>query len=193
MRDEKRKDIIEIWKTVVEVQQHFNDIEMRIRSIFVTVLLALFASIGFLYEKHLSLDIGKLSIQFSTLLPLFGIFGAYLFYFIDRHWYHRLLLGAVLHGLEIERKYKRELPELSLSDAIGAQSPVEPKGVTWILAKLLVREERFKKTGKIHTDGKIELFYKSVAWILFFTFVLLAALGGVSWGPKPNWLLYLNQ
>jgi hypothetical protein len=30
-----------------------------------------------------------------TLVPLFGILGTFLFYFIDRFWYHRLLVGTV--------------------------------------------------------------------------------------------------
>ena len=51
MRDERRKQIIDAWKVAIEVQQHFNDIGMRIRGMFVTILLALFASIGFLLDK----------------------------------------------------------------------------------------------------------------------------------------------
>jgi hypothetical protein len=51
-------------------------------------------------------------------VPLFGIFGAYLFYFIDRYWYHRLLVGSVKHAIEIEKKYKNEMPELSLMDLL---------------------------------------------------------------------------
>ncbi len=49
--NEQQKDIIEIWKAVVEVQKHFNDIEMRIRAMLVTILSALFASIGFMTDK----------------------------------------------------------------------------------------------------------------------------------------------
>src|ERR1700736_7038287 len=119
--DERRKQIIDIWKAVVKVQQHFNDISMRIRSMFVTIILALFASIGILYEKKLNLEIWNLNIKFAILVPLFGIFGAYLFYFIDRYWYHRLLLGSVKHAISIEQKHKDEMPELSLSEAIGAE------------------------------------------------------------------------
>jgi hypothetical protein len=56
--DERYKRTIDIWKAVVETQRHFNDISMRIRSMFVTILLALFAAIGFLYEKDLHLQSG---------------------------------------------------------------------------------------------------------------------------------------
>jgi hypothetical protein len=65
---------------------------MRIRSMFVTILLALFASIGFLLDKKLSFPIGPMSVQFAVLIPIIGIVGTFLFYFIDRFWYHRLLV-----------------------------------------------------------------------------------------------------
>jgi sterol desaturase/sphingolipid hydroxylase (fatty acid hydroxylase superfamily) len=83
---------------------------MRIRSMFVTILLALFAAIGILYEKKFDLKIGHFNIKFAILVPLFGVFGAFLFYFIDRYWYHRLLVGSVKHAISIETRYKNELP-----------------------------------------------------------------------------------
>ncbi len=180
MQDEQRKEVIEIWKTIVEVQQHFNDISMRIRGMFVTILLALFASIGFLLDKKLSLDFGPFRVQFATLIPLFGIFGTCLFYFIDRYWYHRLLKGSVNHAVEIEKKYKDDIPELSLSDAIGAISPYKPGYMVNLVAKLLVRHDKYWETGQLHSDGKIELFYKSVMLVLTLTAAGLAFAGGVT-------------
>ena len=91
--NDRQKLTVEIWKTIVGVQQHFNDISMRIRSMFVTILLALFAAIGFLVDKRITLEVFGLKVQYATLLPLFGIVGTVLFYFIDRYWYHRLLVG----------------------------------------------------------------------------------------------------
>ena len=167
LTDEGKKQIIDIWKTIVGVQQHFNDIEMRIRSMFVTILLALIASIGFLTDKKLSFSLGGINIQFATIIPFIGVLGAGLFYFIDRYWYHRLRVGSVKHAIDIEKKYQRELPELSLSDAIGRESPYKPKG--WLIrlaARLVVKEPRYRETGNLHSDGKIELFYKSVIVVL---------------------------
>lgn len=184
MEDEQRKQIIEIWKTIVEVQMHFNDISMRIRSMFITILLALFASIGFLLNKELNLEILAYNVQFATLMPLFGIFGAWLFYFIDRYWYHRLLVGSVKHAIEIEKKYKNDIPELSLSDAIGEESPYQPRGGVRWLANLLVSHDKYRETGKLHSDGKIELFYKSVMLALTLTMIMLAFLGGVTVDKK---------
>lgn len=186
MRDERRSEIIEIWKTVVEVQQHFNDIGMRIRSMFVTILLALFASIGFLLDKKLSLDFWSLEVRFSTIIPLFGIIGTLLFYFIDRYWYHRLLVGSVKHAIDIEKRYKDIMPELSLSDAIGAESPYRPGLVIRLLARLIVSHPKFRQTGQLHSDGKLEFFYKSVMLMLVLVMIALALAGGVSFRePVP--------
>jgi hypothetical protein len=184
MQDDKHREVIDVWKSIVEVQQHFNDISMRIRGMFVTILLALFASIGFLLDKKLSINFWAVHLQFATLVPIFGVFGTWLFYFIDRYWYHRLLVGSVNHAIEIEKKYKDEIPELSLSEAIGAVSPYEPRGITKWLAKVLVRHEKYRKTGKLHSDGKIELFYKTVMLVLFLTALMLALTGGITFGAE---------
>ena len=186
IRDERAKQIADAWKTVVGVQMHFNDIGMRIRSLFVTILLALFASIGFLLDKQLSLTIGRVNIQFATIVPVFGIFVAMLFYFMDRYWFHRLLKGSVNHAIEIERKYRDQLPELSLSDQIGRESFFAPTGIVRLAAKIFVRHERFKKDGLLHSDGKLELFYKPMMCVLGITAVMLAALGGVSLDEKRS-------
>ncbi len=185
-QDERHKQVIEVWKTIVQVQQHFNDIGMRIRSMFVTILLALFASVGFLYDKNVQIEIWGFEIKFAILVPLFGIFGAYLFYFIDRYWYHRLLVESVKHAIDIEKKYKREMPELSLSEAIGAESPYEPRGPVRWLACLLVSDDRFRKTRRLHSDGKIELFYKSVMLVLLLTTLTLAFFGNSAVGKKTT-------
>lgn len=181
LRDERRSEIIDVWKVIVEVQRHFNDIEMRIRGMFVTILLALFASIGFLLDKNLTLNFWLLKIQFATLIPIFGLVGTSLFYFIDRYWYHRLLVGSVSHAMNIEKKYFAQLPELSLSDAIGKESPLLVKrwSIIWMASKMLVCHEKFKTTGQLHSDGKIELFYKSVMAVLVLTFFMLTAFGGI--------------
>lgn len=179
-QDERRRQVIDIWKEIVDVQQHFNDIGMRIRSMFVTILLALFASIGFLLDKKLDLQVVALKIEFTVLMPLFGIIGTCLFYFIDRYWYHRLLVGAVKHAITIEKRYQVELPELSLSAAIGKESPYAPKGFVRLLANLLVKHDRYRNEKQLHSDGKIELFYKGVMMLLLIVALLLGLFGGVT-------------
>ena len=92
---EEKKNIIEVWKTIVGVQQHFNDISLRIRGLFVTLILALFAAMGFLAEKDLTFSSHDFTVHYALLVPIGGIIGGLLFYFIDRYWYHRLLGGSL--------------------------------------------------------------------------------------------------
>jgi hypothetical protein len=179
MDAERQKNIIEIWKTVVDVQKHFNDIEMKIRGLFITIVLAIAAAEGFLIDKSLSFQVGGAKILYANFIPLLGVAGTYLFYFMDKHWYHRLLVGSVLHGIFIEKKYEKELPELSLSAKIGDESPVLLKN--WfgrILAYFFVSKEHYKG-NKIRSDGKIELFYKSVLFLFILMFIGTALFGGV--------------
>jgi hypothetical protein len=67
---------------------------------------------------------------------------------MDRHWYHRLLYGAVKHGQMIENKVKDEYPEIALTDSIGKESPLT----------FLGRE--------IHSTQKIDGFYFSILTVL---------------------------
>jgi hypothetical protein len=100
--------------------------------------------------------------------------------FGDRYWYHRLLVGSVNHAIAIEKKYKDDMPELSLSDAIGAISPYKPGYMVNTLARVLVCHDKYRKTGQLHSEGKIELFYKSVMLALILTMIVLAFAGGVT-------------
>jgi hypothetical protein len=183
MAPDEQKNIIDVWKTIVDVQMHFNDIEMRIRSTFITLVLALCASVGFLTDKKITVD--GATIFFITFIPLLGIVATYLFYFIDRHWYHRLLLGAVKHAIQIEKKHADTLPELSLSDAIGRESPVTLKNViSRSVATLVVSDQRYKKERVLHSDAKIEFFYKSIALLFILVFLVVLLFGGVLFGDS---------
>lgn len=179
MSREREAEIIEVWKAVIDVQIHFNDIGMRIRGMFVTIILALFASLGFLLDKKIGLEAGRLVIQFAVVVPLFGVLGTYLFYFMDRYWYHRLLIGAVKQGITIEQLGIGTIPELNLTKVIGDESPYEPRGFAKLFAGWIVSHPKLKTTGKLHSDGKIEFFYKSVMVALTLTALLIACLGGV--------------
>jgi hypothetical protein len=48
----------------------------------------------------------------------------------------------------------------------------------------MVSDDRFRKTGRLHSEAKIELFYKSVVAVLLATMLLFALTGGVYFGAK---------
>jgi hypothetical protein len=60
----------------------------------------------------------------------------------------------------------------------------EPWGPARLFAKLFVNDERYRQTGKLHSDGKIEFFYKSVMVALLVMTIILAWLGGVTFDQK---------
>src|SRR5579859_6501963 len=146
MDDKERDAIIDIWKAVVDVQQHFNEIEMKIRGLFITIVIAIAAAQGFFIEKQLSIPVRSITVQYTVIMPLLGVLAAYLFYFVDRYWYHRLLLGSVLHAGFIEKKYATELLELGLGGKISEESPVElHHWLAKLVASVVVSDSRYKK------------------------------------------------
>jgi hypothetical protein len=180
MDKDERESIIEIWKTSIEVQQHFNDIEMKIRGFFIAIMVAIVAAQGFLLEKRLSFPLGSVTILYATFLPLVGVVAAYLFYFMDRYWYHRLLIGAVLHAGAIEKKYESELPELGLGVKISERSPIELNSrLARKVADLVVSHDEYRKKKILHSDAKIELFYKSIVLLFFLWFAFTILFVGV--------------
>lgn len=118
------KDYVKIWDRVIQVQQHFNDLCLRIRTFSVAVLGGLLTAGAFAVKDGLSINIWWFEVPAA--LPILGIaFVAWAaFYMMDYYWYHQLLLGAVLHGDEIEKRHGTTLPELGLTQSISAQSTV---------------------------------------------------------------------
>ncbi|WP_322994036.1 HAD family hydrolase [Castellaniella sp.] len=128
--DENRKNIdpdelkntIEIWKKTVDVQQHFNDLEMRIRNFAVTIVGVLVASVGFTYQNGLEATL--FGVRYAAGLGL--IVAASIvwigFFLMDRYWYHVLLKGAVKHAGKIEAQLQGRLPSITLGQTISDES-----------------------------------------------------------------------
>ena len=162
--------LIEAWKAAVEVQKHFNTIEMTIRNIFVTLVVAIVAGIGLTFKETRGLDLFSISIPLASILSGIAIVVTFLFYFMDRYWYHKLLVGSVKEAMALEKFLV--LPDgtnVALTKRIGDESPIDwhlvPKWMRRILWPLIA-EKRFIPEGKVHSDGKISLFYK-VVMLLF--------------------------
>jgi phosphoglycolate phosphatase-like HAD superfamily hydrolase len=140
---------VELWKKTVDVQQHFNDLELRIRNFALTVLAAMLGFAAYAVRDNLQIMAFGYRLSVAEVLLPSSIFLWLAFYFMDRFWYHRLLYGAVDHGRSIENRWKRELPEIALTDSIGRFSPLKIGRLT------------------IHTPHKIDLFYcVGVAFLL---------------------------
>jgi len=140
---EKASDIIKIWEKAIDVQQHFNDIALRIRNIAITAFTFIIGGIGYCEKESLSHAIGDLELPYSTILAVFGIVILFAFFYMDKYWYHQLLVGSVKQGMDIERRWMKILPELRLTHAIGDASP----------------HTLFFKRWKVHSRHKFRIFY----------------------------------
>ena len=134
---------VEIWKKIVDVQQHFNDLELRIRN-FALVVTGAFLGLGGYAIK----DGGTITlfgcvisvaglVVFSAILPLFA------FYFMDRFWYHRLLEGSVRAGIEAEYALDTLGYKVNLGTEISKASPFTLWLTNW----------------RIHSKTKMDMFY----------------------------------
>ncbi|MGV1760814.1 HAD family hydrolase [Rhizobium sp. A22-96] len=116
------KNALEIWKKTVDVQQHFNDLEMRIRNFAITVVGALIAAVGYTYQQGLEAHI--LGHQFAAGLGfiLAALFAWFAFFVMDYYWYHVFLRGAVKHASKIEKTFKDRIPGIDLGNTISEES-----------------------------------------------------------------------
>ena len=55
-----------------------------------------------------------------------------------------------------------------------------------LVARLVVEEPRYKQSGDLHSDAKIELFYKSVIVVLMLAAAIIAAMGGITLDRPPT-------
>ncbi|SCX04099.1 phosphoglycolate phosphatase [Agrobacterium sp. DSM 25558] len=158
LADLSANHMIDIWKKVVDVQQHFNQLEMQIRNYALTVTGAIMAAAGITFRDGLSVSFIGTEISLSIGIAAVALTIWAGFWFMDRHWYHRLLKGAVDHATTIEEKFGKSIPEIALGSRISANSPVYIFGF------------------KLGSNGKINLFYGlgAVIILLFGLFAFVA-------------------
>lgn len=146
--------VIPIWEKVIDVQQHFNDLELRIRSFALTAFTFIIGGIGYVEKEKLIIKFDDFSLPYSSILSALGFIIIWGFFYMDKFWYHRLLHGAVKQASMIENKWKKYLPEIALSSRIGNTSPHNFLGI---------------KKIKVHSNHKFRIFYG----VLFSIFIIL--------------------
>ena len=168
---------IEIWKKTVDVQMHFNDLELRIRNYAITLIAALLGVSAFAIEKDLFIRIGNSTVPVAVILVVVAFIAWGAFYFMDRFWYHRLLYGSIKHGQKIEERMGLSYPEIGLTKSIGEESALP---MDEFLNPLKWLRKVF--TFELHSKGKMDVFYGVIAIILILTAVVLLNV----LTPSPN-------
>lgn len=149
MRIEELKLKVDVWKTVVDVQKHFNELEMKVRNFGVLILSAFIGAIGVSFNSSSSLIVLGNSFSVASMLAFGAAIVWMLFYFVDVYWYHPLLLGAVKKGLALEQEIAVDLVNIDLTKTIGDNSP---------------RDILFLKG--VHSTTKAKIFYFGVLFVL---------------------------
>lgn len=187
---EELSHYVQLWKTSVEVQQHFNDIEWRIRGLALTVATFALGAAGVAAKDGTRIGL----ISLGSLVLILGLLLWYAFYFVDRYWYHPLLKGAVDSGTGYEQAIKRHLPEANMTATITERSS-QPVGrfVRFVAG----RKGFVEKDGKhvMHSDQKLRWFYR----VGSFTFVLgaialqIAAMVPAADNPPPPLVVQIQS
>jgi hypothetical protein len=107
-----KTQLIEIWKTCQDQLMHFDNTSLQIQNYAVTLLVAVTGAAAFALKEHLD--------WMAVAILSAGVLGWLAFYFMDKHFYHRLLIGAVKHTLTVELAFG---PALGLSGSIASESP----------------------------------------------------------------------
>jgi hypothetical protein len=89
---------VDVWKYIVSVQMHFNDMEMKVRNLYFTILAASMGLIGVVQGKKIAFQYIDVTISLSIVIVFAMIPISMLFYFMDRHWYH------LIHPLIFRRR-----------------------------------------------------------------------------------------
>lgn len=112
---------IELWKKVIEVQQHFNEIAMRIRNAAFSVFGAFLVFSGYIFKESISVKIWSHNVPLPSIILFLAIFPLGGFFFMDRFWYHRLLVGSVNEAKKIEH----ELDNLGINIKLTTNIEIE--------------------------------------------------------------------
>ena len=124
--DDKVPFYLDMWKQTVTVQQHFNDIEWRIRGLALTVLTFALGAAAVASKDSTAIHVFDWTLPLAAAVLWAGLVLWSAFYFVDQIWYHRLLLGAVKHGEALEQQLQLlGLWAAGLTQAISASSPYQ--------------------------------------------------------------------
>jgi len=161
----ENKDIFLLWAKSIDVQQHFNEIELKVRQLTLTVFTFIISGIGFMIKENKGVFSGIIPIE--AIISAIGSIIIYAFFFMDKHWYHRLLKGAVGFSLKLEEKY----PDIF---QINSDSVVVSSGLTHEIGNS--SPVKIFQLTKIHSDQKIIFFYTILISTLLFLSMLFICL-----------------
>lgn len=166
---------LQMWREAVGVQMHFNDIGWRIRALALTVLTFTLGAIGYAYINFGPAHIGAWEVSPALFLPFVGTGLWCAFWFADRGWFHKLLVGSVKEGADQEEILSARGVPTNLGGYITNASPIKFKHWKYWWGK------RKGKAVEWHSSLKLNFFYGIGLLLLGATAVAIAI-----YGPRPT-------
>ena len=140
------------WEKTVDVQMHFNDLCLRLRSYAISILGVLLGAAALAYRYGGKVEIFKLELHTSAIFIVVAIIVWLAFYLMDRFWYHELLRGSVKHGHSLEAALQESIPNIDLAASI---------------------REASHSSLNINAAKKLNIFYLSILVVLLAGLLLL--------------------
>lgn len=166
--------LIRLWEKTVDVQMHFNDIQLRLRSIYISLLVGLIAGAGAIIAIVESPYVGVLGFELNFLVlgAFGGVVATALFSVMDLDWYHRFLIGAVSTGLRIEKELDGHGLDPGLTTSIGEQSRNQDSSRTLRVLATMARVGRLKNEDNpdqkfYDSKARLKTFYRSMLALFF--------------------------
>lgn len=113
---------LQIWEKTVDVQMHFNDLCLKVRSFAISILGVLLGGAAISYRFGGDVSVFDVHFHIAAVFVAISIVVWLAFYSMDRYWYHELLRGAVRHGRAIEDSLSEQVPVISLAASIRQAS-----------------------------------------------------------------------
>jgi hypothetical protein len=115
--------LLEYWKQSTLVQQHFNDISMKVRNFAVLIFSGFLTGVGISIHQAIYIEIFGIKVAGAFLFAIIGASVTLLIHFMDTYWYHVFLKSAVDSTLKIEKDLKKilEIEDLAGGIARGSQ------------------------------------------------------------------------
>ncbi|MCC4863320.1 SH3 domain-containing protein [Vibrio splendidus] len=167
--NERTTLLLDYWKQTSNVQQHFNDVSMKLRNFAVVVFSGFLTGVGLAIHKNISINIFQYEVSAGVLFALAGMIATQLIHFMDTYWYHVFLKGAVVTSSSIEQEIKRILGVKELSDGISSSSQaVSVASVFGIIHLPISWKEWLKytcviKSVNVDSTKRHKIFYR---WLL---------------------------
>ncbi len=120
--NERASLLLDYWKQISNVQQHFNDVSMKLRNFAVVVFSGFLTGVGLAIHKGICISLFQYQVSAGVLFALAGLIATQLIHFMDTYWYHVFLKGAVSTSMSIESEIKKILNVKELSDGICSSS-----------------------------------------------------------------------